>query len=330
MFLEHFGLQSNPFGVTSDARYLYFGRDHKDALSAMYLSILDGRGVSAIVAHAGMGKTTLMRYLAARLHGKAATAFLSHPYRNRLDLMRDVLRRLGLESEDTEFHQMSRLQAYLRNLMQRRMKVVLLFDECQALSFEALEHVRLLSNLRSSNMNLLEVVLAGQQELEEMLQRPEHEALRQRISVVARIRPFDEEDVQRYVERRLLVSGRSEPLFDDEAIEAVTRLTRGIPRNINHLCHKTMQLAWADGAHAVSARLVHEAARNLEWNSKGAPKEEPVKTAAGPVAEPPKAATQREEEETAETRTFAAKPLWVESSGGYRWSSRGLKRSGLS
>ncbi|MEZ5395603.1 MAG: hypothetical protein R2724_22700 [Bryobacterales bacterium] len=96
MFLEHFGLKSNPFGVTSDARFLYFGQEHRDALSAMYLSILDGRGMSAMVAHAGMGKTTLMRYLASRLHGKAATAFLSHPFRSRRDLMRDVLKRLGL------------------------------------------------------------------------------------------------------------------------------------------------------------------------------------------------------------------------------------------
>lgn len=265
MFLEHFGLKSNPFGVTSDARYLYFGQEHRDALSAMYLSILDGRGMSAMVAHAGMGKTTLMRYLASRLHGKAATAFLSHPFRSRRDLMRDVLKRLGLESEDTEFHQMARLQAYLRNLMQRKTKVVLLFDECQALSFEALEQVRLLSNLRSSNMNLIEVVMAGQLEFEAMLQQPEHEALRQRISSLARIRRFGTEDVQRYIERRLLVAGRSDLLFDPSAVEAVAEITHGIPRNINHLCYKSMALAWADGETTIGSRLVVEAAHDLDW-----------------------------------------------------------------
>ena len=269
MFLEHFGLKNNPFGVTSDARYLYFGQEHRDALSAVYLSILEGRGVSALVAQAGMGKTTLMRYLAARLHGKAATAFLSHPYRNRRDLIRDVLKRLGLEAEDTEFHQMSRLQSYLRNLLQRRTKVVLLFDECQALSFEAIEQIRLLSNLRSSNMNLLEVVMAGQPEFETALQRPEHEALRQRISVLARVRRFNEEDVQKYIERRLSISGRKEPLFDEAAVEAISRITRGIPRNINHLCYKALALAWADGETMVSAHLVEEAARDLDWAGGG-------------------------------------------------------------
>ena len=110
--------------------------------------------------------------------------------------MRDVLRRLGLQAKDeTEYTQMNRLQLHLRNLMQRKTKLVLIFDEVQALSYEAIEQVRLLSNLRSTNMNLLEVVLAGQPELEDTLQRPEMEALRQRISVVARIRRFGDKDV---------------------------------------------------------------------------------------------------------------------------------------
>jgi general secretion pathway protein A len=321
MFLEHFGLKSNPFGVTSDARYLYFGQDHRDALSALYLSILDGRGMSAVVAHAGMGKTTLMRYLASRLHGKAATAFLSHPYRSRRDLMRDVLKRLGLESEDTEFHQMSRLQSYLRNLMQRKTKVVLLFDECQALSFEALEQVRLLSNLRSSNMNLLEVVMAGQLEFEAILQRPEHEALRQRISAVARIRRFGEEDVQRYVERRLLISGRREPLLEDDAFATAAGISRGIPRNINHLCYKAMQLAWADGDAMISARLLHEAARDLDWGESGAPMNPAGSGAETQAANP---------EGTPPVRPFSTGLRSVSSeTGGYTRSSRGRTQAGL-
>ena len=316
MFLEHFGLNTNPFGVTSDARFLYFGQEHRDALSAMYLSILDGRGVSALVAHGGMGKTTLMRYLASRLHGKAATAFLSHPYRSRRDLMRDVLKRLGLEAEDTEFHQMTRLQAYLRNLMQRKTKVVLLFDECQALSYEALEQIRLLSNLRSSNMNLLEVVMAGQLELEEILRQPEHEALRQRISSLARIRRFGREDVQRYIERRLLIAGRKEPLFEEEAIDAVAELTRGIPRNINQLCYKALALAWADEETSVTARVVAEAAREMDWSRK--PQGEEPSTQGDPNIHVISPDTDRQ----------PAKPISVEATNPFTRSSRGRTQAG--
>jgi general secretion pathway protein A len=316
MFLEHFGLNTNPFGVTSDARFLYFGQEHRDALSAMYLSILDGRGLSALVAHGGMGKTTLMRYLASRLHGKAATAFLSHPYRNRRDLMRDVLKRLGLESEDTEFHQMTRLQSYLRNLMQRKTKVVLLFDECQALSFEALEQIRLLSNLRSSNMNLLEVVMAGQLELEEILRRPEHEALRQRISSLARIQRFGREDVQRYLERRLLIAGRREPLFDEEAIDAVAEVSRGIPRNINQLCYKALALAWADEEMSVTARVVAEAAREMDWSRK---QDEEA---------PPPQGDSHVHVITPDQEAGKAKPISLETVNPFTRSSRGRSQAG--
>ena len=263
MFLEHFGLKTNPFGVTADARYLYFGREHRDALAAMYLSVLEGRGIGALIAHAGMGKTTLLRYLASRLQGKAVTAFLSHPYRGRHDLMRDVLDRLGLQAEDSEFHQMARLQGYLRNLLQRRTKVVLLFDECQALRFEALEQIRLLSNLRSSNMNMLEIVLAGQEEFEDELRLEEHEALRQRISVLATIRPFDEAEVARYIERRLRLAGCEKTLFDAQSIAELARISNGVPRNINHIAYKAMALAWADGDETISVTTVGEAARDL-------------------------------------------------------------------
>lgn len=269
MFLEHFGLRGDPFGVTADARFLYFSQEHKDALSALYLSIIEGRGVSALIAHAGMGKTTLLRYLAARLRSHTQVAFLGHPYRLPADLMGEVLRRLGAESGATELERMGRLQDHLRRMLARRTKVVLLFDECQSLSPEAVEQIRLLSNLRSSDMNLLEIVMAGQSELDDVLQAPEYEALRQRISVVARLRRFNRNETAAYLERRLQVAGRSEPLFSADAIDAVADFSGGIPRNINQLAYKALSLAWADDAALISAGLVEEAARNLEWRPGG-------------------------------------------------------------
>lgn len=265
MFLEHFGLERDPFGVTADARYLYFSPDHKEALSALYLSILEGRGLSALIAHAGMGKTTLIRYLAARLQQHGSIAFLSHPYRSRRDLMRDLLQRIGLTAEDSEFHQMTRLRRHLAELNQNRSRLILLFDEAQALSTDALEQVRLLSNLRSSNLAAVDIVVAGQTELEQALELPAMEAFRQRISVVARIRPFDEREVDRYLRRRLAVAGRAAELFDPDAVAAVTRISKGIPRNINHLCYKAMALAWADGEERVGRNSVEEAGRDMEW-----------------------------------------------------------------
>lgn len=266
MFLDHFQLRGNPFEVTADARYLYFGPDHRDAISALYLSILEGRGLAALIAGAGMGKTTLLRYLAARLKGKASVAFLSHPYSTRADLMGDLAKRLRLPDDTSEYQLMAQLQFYLRQLAQKKRKLVLLFDEAQSLSLEALEQVRLLSNLRTSNLNLLEIVVAGQTEFEDTLNLPAMEAFRQRISVTARIGRLNAEEVSRYLERRLKVAGREQPLFEPGAIEAIAQVSDGKPRNINQLCYKALALAWADGDSTVSETLVLEAAHDTSWN----------------------------------------------------------------
>ena len=160
---------------------------------------------------------------------------------------------------------------------------MLLFDEAQSLSSGSLEQIRLLSNLRSTNLNLLDVVLAGQPELEQVLAQPSFEALRQRIGAVARVEPLDRDEVARYIEHRLQVAGRAEPLFEPNAYDEATRLSRGIPRTINHLCHKALALAWADGHAHVSAELVREAASDL-----GLP---PVPEAPGKDDESPQAAS---------------------------------------
>jgi type II secretory pathway predicted ATPase ExeA len=264
MFVERFGLTADPFRITADPSFLYFGQGHKDALSAVYLSVLESRGIGALTAPAGMGKTTLMRYLVGRLKGKAAAAFFPHPYQTRQDLMQEVMKRVGLGASGTaEFEQMNRLQQRLAELKRRGYRMLLLFDEGQALSDEALEQIRLLSNLHSTNLNLLEIIIAGQPELEDKLGEPRHEALRQRISVVARVEPLRADEVAEYIRHRLAVVGRTEELFLPEAMTAAAEASGGIPRWLNHVCHGALTLAWADDLDRVTAELVVEAARDL-------------------------------------------------------------------
>jgi type II secretory pathway predicted ATPase ExeA len=273
MFTERFGLDADPFRITADPKFLYFGQGHKDALSAVYLSVLESRGIGALTAPAGMGKTTLLRYLMGRLKGRAAAAFFPHPYQTRQDLMQEVMKRVGLGASGTsEFEQMTRLQQRLAELKRRGYRMLLLFDEGQALSDEALEQVRLLSNLHSTNLNLLEIVIAGQPELEGRLGDPRHEALRQRISVVARVEPLNEEEVANYIRHRLSVVGRAEELFLPEAVAAATELSGGIPRSLNHVCHAALTLAWADDVDFITADVVREAASDLAQSDRPAEK----------------------------------------------------------
>jgi MSHA biogenesis protein MshM len=218
-----------------------------------------------------MGKTTLLRYLVGRLKGKAAAAFFPHPYQTRRDLMQEVMKRVGLGASGTaEFEQMSRLQQRLADLKRRGYRMLLLFDEGQALSDEALEQIRLLSNLHSTNLNLLGIIIAGQPELEDKLGESRHEALRQRISVMARVEPLNEEEVAEYIRHRLSVAGRGEELFLPEAITLAAEVSGGIPRWLNHVCHGAMILAWADDLDRVTADLVLEASRDLPRAAKPA------------------------------------------------------------
>lgn len=271
MYAEHFGLTADPFRITADPSFLYFGQGHKDALSAVYLSVLESRGIGALTAPAGMGKTTLLRYLVGRLKGKAAAAFFPHPYQTRQDLMQEVMKRVGLGAATTaEFEQMSRLQGRLAELKRRGYRMLLLFDEGQALSDEALEQIRLLSNLHSTNLNLLEIIIAGQPELEDKLREPRHEALRQRISVVARVEPLREAEVAEYIRHRLSVVGGSDRLFPPEAISLAAEVSGGVPRWLNHVCHRALTLAWADDLDCVTDDIILEAARDLPRAAKSA------------------------------------------------------------
>lgn len=275
MFTERFGLNADPFRITADPQFLHFSQGHKDALSAVYLSVLESRGIGALTAPAGMGKTTLLRYLVERLKGKAAAAFFPHPYQTRQDLMQEVMKRVGMGASGTaEFEQMGRLQQRLAELKQRGYRMLLLFDEGQALSDEALEQIRLLSNLHSTNLNLLEIVIAGQPELEDRLADPKHEALRQRIGVIARVQPLNEAETGDYIRHRLSVVGRTDELFTPEAIAAAAEASGGIPRWLNQICHGALTLTWADDKDVVTADLVKEAARDLPRAAAAEPRKE--------------------------------------------------------
>ena len=264
MFLEHFGLRANPFDVVADPQFLYVAEGHREALSAIYLNIVEGGGVSVLLAEPGLGKTTLLRYVMARLEGRAAAALFPHPYRDRGDLMREVIAKVGMtHTAGGEFEQMRKLQQRLAELKSRGYHLVLLFDEAQALSSETLEQIRLLSNLRSTSQNLLEIVLAGQSELADLLESPQHDALRQRVHTVARLEPFTNEDVAAYVAHRLKTAGGADDLFDAGALACLFDYSRGVPRLVNQLCHKALAIAWDRDAPRADEAAVREAALEL-------------------------------------------------------------------
>lgn len=263
MFLSYFDPGEQPFGFTPDPRYLFQSETHREALASLRFGIEAGCGFTALVAEAGMGKTTLLLRCLSQLPAGYRTVFLCQTIPEPLDLLRAVLQELGSADIQGDYFQ---LQSSLNQLMveysRRGERILLVIDEAQNLSEPVLELVRMLSNCETSREKLIQIVLAGQPGLARKLASPRLVQLRQRISILSQLRAFTPEETALYIEHRLRVAGYSAdcPLFTDEALRLIATKSSGIPRNINTLCFNALSLACALQRRPISAALVHEVA----------------------------------------------------------------------
>jgi type II secretory pathway predicted ATPase ExeA len=269
MFLDHFGLIEQPFGVTPDPRFLHMGAKHREALASLLYGTDCNRGFLALIAEPGMGKTSLLYQYLEGLRNKARTAFVFQTDCDSRDFMRHILSDLDLDHAGKNLPEM---QAMLNGLLTAEMKAgrrfILVIDEAQNLEEKVLESVRLLSNFETPWMKLMQIVIAGQPQLAERLTRPSMTQLRQRISAVIRIEPFTPDEINAYIDHRLWVAAYSgPPLFTVGARLAIAKYSGGIPRNINTLCFNAMSVAYGMNAKQIDARMVREGAADLEMES---------------------------------------------------------------
>lgn len=285
MFLDFYRLREQPFGVTPDPRFLYFSPAHREALASLFYGIETGRGFLSLVAEPGMGKTTLLFQLLKRWKGYVHSAFLFQTQCDSRELLRYLMEDLGLDSQDRDI---VRMHADLNDFLFRETKagkrVVLFIDESQNLADSVLETVRLLSDFEAPDRKLLQIVLAGQPELEERLARPGLTQLGQRIAVRARLEPLPRGEVIRYMNHRLRVAGyQGAELFTPEAAAAIAERSQGIPRVVNHLCFNALSLGCAMRSRQIGPEIIREAAGDLSMDSRPA-KPQPKSTR---VASPP-------------------------------------------
>jgi type II secretory pathway predicted ATPase ExeA len=266
MFLEYYQLREQPFGVTPDPRFLYFGPSHSEALASLMYSIESRRGFSAMVAEPGMGKTTLLFRLLETLRGTARTAFLFQLEGDSRDLLRSVLADLGITSQSQDLASLHEaLNAALLEEMRAGRQVVVVLDEAQNLDEKSLESVRLLSNFETATQKLIHIVLAGQPKLGERLAAPDLKQLRQRVSTIIRIDPFTPEETEAYVDWRLRAAGyQGLPIFTPDALDMISRVSKGIPRNINSLCFQALSTGFAADSRIVDGEIMREVVADLD------------------------------------------------------------------
>jgi len=271
MYEQFYGLKENPFNVTPNPEYIYLGENHREALAQLLYGVREKKGFIVITGEVGTGKTTLVHYLLDKLNGNShtRTAFLFNPKLTVNDFIQYILKDLGVRVRgQTKGECLHNLHRYLLNAYRRDERVVLIVDEAHGLNSELLEEIRLLSNLETSKSKLLQIVLVGQPELDNILSQPGFRQLRQRINLRFHLPPLPEKETKEYIEKRLRIAGAKEPIFTEKAIKEIYLKSGGIPRLINILSDNALLNGYALDQKLVDVKSVREVANDLKLEKK--------------------------------------------------------------
>ena len=265
MYERFFSLDASPFVLTPDPRFLFRSRGHHDILASLRYGIASQKGIMALIGDVGTGKTTLCRALLQELPKDVQSALILNPHLSDTELLGAILDDLGLERRGaTRAELMLVLVEHLLAAGAAGRTVVVILDEAQQMSIEALEQIRILSNLETPSRKLLQIVLAGQSELADRLRRRELRQLDQRIGIRCQLQPLSRNETFRYIEHRLRAAGLAGSMpFTRAALARIYSRSRGTPRVVNLVCDRALLAAYSTGARVIDDRLVRLAIRNL-------------------------------------------------------------------
>lgn len=265
-YLEHFGLSEPPFALTPDTSFLYLAPGCQEALNVLLVSLRGGEGFVKVVGEVGTGKTLLCRELLDRLGNDWCTLYLPNPLLTPLDLYRAVAEELRLTPppEAVQRTLLADITEALLAHQQQGTEVVLCIDEAQTIPDDALEALRLLSNMETGKRKLLQIVLFAQPELDARLAQPQLRQLRQRIAFGCYLQPLNRAEHDTYLAHRLQVAGSKQELFTAGALDILYRGSRGNPRLTNILAHKALLASFGKGLPGVGRLQALAAVQDTE------------------------------------------------------------------
>ena len=246
LYTAHFGLTARPFSLVPDPGFLFWSDTHARAFSMLEYGILTRAPITLITGEVGTGKTTLIHQLMAQHRDDVTIGLVANAQGDRTELLRWVLLSLGLPVDpDSHYVAMyGQFQAHLVGEYAAGRRVVLIFDEAQNLSRDVLEELRMFTNINAGKDELLQLIIVGQPELRDVVMRPDLRQFAQRVAASFHLPEMGADGVAAYIAHRLAVAGRTDPVFDAPAMDAIYEATRGIPRLINQLCDLALVYAF--------------------------------------------------------------------------------------
>ena len=268
MYLDHFGMQQAPFRITPHTEFFFAGADRGAMLEALIYAITHDEGIVKVSGEVGSGKTMLCRMLLEKLPQRVETVYLANPMLSRDEILFAVAADLQIPLPEGSRHLLLRsLQERLLEIYAAGRQVVVLIDEAHAMPPEALEEIRLLSNLESSRHKLLQIVLFGQPELDQHLRAVAMRQLKERITHHFRLLPLRRQDIAVYLTFRLRAAGyRGPDLFTKGAIRLISKASGGLTRRVNIVANKALLAAYCEGVHQIGGREVRAAMRDAQFS----------------------------------------------------------------
>lgn len=286
LYEAFYGLREQPFSLTTDPRFLYLSAAHRQAFDELLTGLRRREGILLLTGDTGTGKTTLCRAVIDALGQRAFSALILNPYMTDAEVLRTIVRDFGLVTRDdirkgafehADVPQLlDTLEAFLRSLVPLNSYAVVIIDEAQSLSPKVLDQIRVLGSMELDGKRLLQIVLVGQPALIETLRADSMRALADRISRRTALGALPTRDIDAYIRHRLTIAGGKEAVrFDSDAVVRVADLSDGLPRRINLLCDRALELGRVEGVTTISAAIVARAAKAIAGHAVSASNDEP-------------------------------------------------------
>jgi general secretion pathway protein A len=268
MYLDFYGFREKPFNLTPDSRFIFLSKTHKEAFAHLLYGINHRVGFIGLTGEVGSGKTTVLRALLGQLDpDHHRTALIFNPCLSAPELLQNINREFGITTSSNSLGPLEALNQFLLHQNTEGRTAVLIIDEAQDLEAPVLEQIRLISNLETDREKLIQIILSGQPEFAQALNRNEMRQLSQRIIVRYHLQPMDFEDTVRYISHRMEVAGgRNGLIFSRGALKRIYRYSQGLPRLVNAACDRALITAYSRDAMRISSRIAAAGIEDIKRN----------------------------------------------------------------